>query len=45
MSLFRTLFPTFRISNDPVQAGQIRTRRNLVAGDITARAPRHYGSS
>ena len=28
-------FPTFRISNDPVQAGQIRTRRNLVAGKVT----------
>ena len=29
------------MSNYPVHAGQIRTRRNLVAGEVTARAPRH----
>ena len=40
-------FPHFLLSACPIIlfiAGQIRTRRNLVAGEVTARAPRHYGS-
>ena len=42
MSAFRiSYFPHVQLS---VHAGQIRTRRNLVAGEVTARAPRHYGS-
>ena len=39
-------FPHFLLSACPIIlfiAGQIRTRRNLVAGEVTARAPRHYG--